>query len=244
MIINKVIKTFLVALSVLFIFFQITEFEYYADISRTALFVLLTILFLKEKDCNCRFFLFFLVAFTLAQVIGLLSWYIVIDYETTVDYFYYLSNGLYILSYVSLILQVISSMNVREVMSRFFIHIFILIVLDIFCVSIVTGTTQGVLNYTEYTIEFIYNTVIMVLLSVALINFMYRDDKKAMNMLVASIFIVFSEIIQLAYFYIAEYKELNVICSVFLVLAFVFFYLQARLQHEEQIDFFEEHLKA
>ena len=98
-----------------------------------------------------------------------------------------------------------------------------------FFVSIVTDTTQNKLTRHEYSLEYFYNAVIMLLVTVALINFMYRENKKAMNLLVGSIFIVFSEVVQMAYFYVAEINILNVLCSVFLILAFLFFYLQANL---------------
>jgi hypothetical protein len=67
-------------------------------------------------------------------------------------------------------------------------------------------------------------------LSVGLINYMYRNDNKSMLFLIGSICIVFSEIIQLAYFYIIKSNDLGFIYSLFLVLAFVFFYLQSQLE--------------
>ena len=67
--------------------------------------------------------------------------------------------------------------------------------------------------------------------SVALIDYMYRNDNKSMLFLLGSICIVFSEIIQLAYYYILEDKNLGFIYSFFLVVAFVFFYLQSQLKH-------------
>ena len=70
----------------------------------------------------------------------------------------------------------------------------------------------------------------MTLLSVALINYMYRNDNKSMLLLLASIFTVFSEIIQLAYYYILEDTNLSFTYSFFMVGAFLFFYLQSQLE--------------
>ena len=122
------------------------------------------------------------------------------------------------------------------IVKKFPAHLVILLVLDIFCWLTVTDTTKGVLTTTEYELEFIYNTVIMLLLTVTLINYIYREDKKSMNLLIGSIFIVFSEVIQLAYFYISAINILNVICSFFLVIAFIFFYLQSRLMYQNNND--------
>jgi hypothetical protein len=50
-----------------------------------------------------------------------------------------------------------------------------------------------------------------------------------MLFLIGTIFIVFSEIIQLAYFYVLESNDLSATYATFLVMAFLFFYLQSQL---------------
>ena len=52
-----------------------------------------------------------------------------------------------------------------------------------------------------------------------------------MLFLLGSICVVFSEIIQLAYYYILNDKNLGFIYSFFLVVAFIFFYLQSQINH-------------
>lgn len=244
MIINKVLKTFLFALGLLFVVLQIAELAVYADLVYALIMIALVALVYNEKVCKCICFKMFLILNALAAIINYSSWNLLPYFdESTLEIvdirIYFVVNGLNILAYLFLIFQIFSSMNVKEVMSRFFIHIFILLVLDIFCIFIVSDTTERAMDDSQYILEFIYNAVIMALLSIALINYMYRDDKKSMNMLVGSIFIVFSEILLLAYFYIAQYNEINVISSIFFILAFIFFYIQARLEHEEHIDLLE-----
>jgi hypothetical protein len=63
---------------------------------------------------------------------------------------------------------------------------------------------------------------------VALLNYMYRSDTKSILFLMASICVVFSEIIQLAYFYVLEASSLGYIYSVLFVTAFILFYLQSQ----------------
>jgi hypothetical protein len=195
------------------------------------------------KSIN-KFFFLFLTLFTLAQLIDFLAYFNKLVVLKNIDYLYYVGNGLIILSYTSLIIIVLKDMNIKEVITKLPAYIVILLVLDIFCVTIVTDTAKGLSVY-QYSLEFIYNAVIMSLLTLSVINYIYRVNKKAMNLLVASIFIVFSETIQLAYFYIIEINLLNVLCSLFLVFAFLFFYLQATLDEEpEELDLFKEHLEA
>jgi hypothetical protein len=177
----------------------------------------------------------FLILFSLADILGFSRQFVSLP-DSSFDYFYYTCNSLYILSYLFLIVQVLKNMNIREVISKFPIHIIILVVLDIFCVSIVTETTKGSLSIYEYSLEFLYNAVMMSLLTLAVINYINKEDKQAMNLLVGSIFIVFAEMIQLAYFYVSSINFLNVLCSLFLVLAFAFFYLQANESDSESVD--------
>lgn len=244
MIIKRIIGTFLVILSLLFVYLQIVNLEYYGDFVKTLLLLGLTALFFFHEECDCKLFKLFLLVYALGEVISFSGWFIDIDYEVQPDYFYYIANSLYILAYTLLIGQILFRLNLRKIVSKYFVVILILIVLDIFCVSIVTATAEGVLTVYEYILEYLYNTVIMVLLSVAMINFMYRDDKRSINLLIASIFIVFSEIIQLAYFYVAEYDELNIVSSVLFILAFVFLYLHAKLKNEEPVDLLERSLEV
>ncbi|WP_296385933.1 hypothetical protein [Winogradskyella sp.] len=147
------------------------------------------------------------------------------------DYYYYGANLLYIVSYMFLIFKILRGLDLKAVFSELSIPILILVVLDVFCVSIVSATTENVFSFYEYALEYGYNAVIMILLSVTLINYMYRNDNKSMLFLVGAICIVFSEIIQLSYYYILENNnDLGFIYSFFLVVAFVFLYLQSQLE--------------
>ena len=140
--------------------------------------------------------------------------------------------------------MVVKSMNIRDVITKLPAHIVILVILDIFCVTIVTDTAVEDLSIYQYALEFLYNAVIMTLLTFSVINYIYKVDKRAMNLLLGSIFIVFSEMIQLAYYYVLDINVLNVFCSLFIVLAFFFFYLQATLTETEEYSNFREHLEA
>jgi len=136
-------------------------------------------------------------------------------------------------------------MNLKRVITKLAPHFVILIILDIFCVTIVTGTAENELNIYQYALEFLYNAVIMTLLTLAVINYIYKVDKRAMNLLIGALFIVFSEVIQLAYYYVLEENNmLNILCSLFFVIAFLFLYLQEVLEETEELSTFREHLEA
>ncbi|MFC4722137.1 hypothetical protein ACFO5O_07380 [Geojedonia litorea] len=237
---KSILVASLIILSLVFIGLQILKQEVYASGTRTLILLLLTALCCFEGKVKKGYFFLFLVTFSLAELLNFVAWFVTPEFRASLDYFYFIGNGLYILSYVFLIIEVIKNLNIRDVIAKFPVHIIILVVLDIFCVTIVTDTTKGTLSISEYSLEFVYNTVIMSLLTIAVINYIYKDDKKAMNLLVGSIFIVFSEIIQLAYFYVIDFNVLNVLCSLLLVLAFLFLYLHARLPDIDQEALLED----
>jgi cbb3-type cytochrome oxidase subunit 3 len=234
--VRKILITILIILSVSFLGLQVLQFETQASALRALLLIVLTVFYYLTIKDKKRFFYLFLVSFTIAEILNFTSMFVSFVSENGADYSYYLTNALYILSYIFLIIKVLGDMNLKEIIRKFPIHIIVLLVLDVFCVITVTETTKGLLSNAEYALEFSYNTIIMLLLTITLINYIYREDKKSMNLLIGSIFIVFSEVIQLAYFYISAINILNVICSFFLVMAFIFFYLQSRLIYQKNDD--------
>ncbi|APY07450.1 hypothetical protein BWZ20_03665 [Winogradskyella sp. J14-2] len=231
MLVNKILKILLLLLGGVFVVLQGFAYEAQGAAVSAVMFVLLTILYCRWTKDKSKYFFWFLVIFTIGHLLSYASWYVPLIEEGEIDYYYYCSNILFIVAYLCLIIKVLSSINIGKAFRELSIPIIILIVLDVFCVVIVTDATGGILSTYEYILEFVYNGVTMALLSVALIDYMYRNDNKAMLFLIGSICVVFSEIIQLAYYYIIDDKNLGFIYSFFLVVAFVFFYLQSQISH-------------
>lgn len=231
MLINRSLKVLLLLLGGIFIVLQGLAFELEGAAVSAVMLVILTFIYCKWTDKKSKLFFWFLVVFTIADVLSYSSWFFEPIERYEIDLFYYAANILYIISYIFLILRITSELDFKKVFTELTIPLIILISLDVFCVVLVTDTTKGALDISQYILEFIYNAVIMALLSVALINYMYRNDNKSMLILIGSICIVFSEIIQLAYYYILEDdRSLGFIYSFFLVIAFLFFYLQSQVQ--------------
>ena len=232
MLVNKILKVVLLLLGGAFIALQGFAYEVEGAAVSTLMLILLTVLYCKWTENKYRYFFWFLVIFAAANLLSYSAYYSSEILEEQIDYYYYGGNILYITSYILLIIGILRRLDLKKVFSELSISILILVALDAFCVSIVSATTEGVLSVYQNYLEFTYNAVIMTLLSAALINYMYRNDNKSMLFLVASIFIFFSEIIQLAYYYILlEDKNLGFIYSFLLVVAFLFFYIQSQLEY-------------
>lgn len=230
MLVNKILKVVLLLLGGSFIALQSFAYEVEGAIIGSLMLLLLTILYCRWTENKSNLFFWFLVVFTGAEIFGCISYFSSGIPEGQIDYYYYGSNILYITSYIILIIRILKGLDLRQVFVELTIPILVLVVLGVFCVSVVSATTENVLSVYQNYLEFTYNAVIMTLLSVALINYMYRNDNKSMLFLIASIFIFFSEIIQLAYYYILEDDNLGFIYSLLLVIAFLFFYLQSQLE--------------
>lgn len=235
MLVNKIIKLVLLLLGGIYIVLEGLALEQEGAILSTITLVLLTWLYVGWSKHKSRFFLWFLIAFTLSKLLSLFAWYGPKFEIAGADYYYYVANILYILAYLFLIIKISRSLNFKKVFSELTIPILVLIVLDIFCVSLITDTAQSSFSYYQYILEFTYNAVVMLLLSFALINYMYRNNNKSMLFLIGSIFIVFSEIIQLAYYYILPEDSLGYAYAFFLVVAFVFLYMQSQFKVTEPI---------
>lgn len=227
MIARRILIAILVTSAVVFLGLQTFGLEVEAAGVRALLFVLLVTLYWYSVREKQFFFLMFLILYALAEILNFVSWLAPAISDNEIDYLYFVTNSIYILSYIFLILRIFTSINLLEVSKKYPLHILILIILDVLSVVVVTNTAMDKLTYHAYYVEFVYNTVIMVLLNAALINYIHKDDKKAFNLLIGAIFIFFSEVIQLAYFYVSDINLLNVMCSLFLVLAFYLFYIQS-----------------
>ncbi|WP_439152732.1 hypothetical protein [Winogradskyella sp.] len=242
MLTNKIIKVLLLLLGGFYILLQGFGLDLESSILSTIMVITVIVLYNKTVEDTNKYFFYFLVAFAIGKIISLFAYYGPIIGANEMDYYYFFANFLYILSYIFLIVKILKDLDLKIIFTQFFIPIFILVVLDVFCVSIITATTEATLSFYEYTLEYIYNGVIMILLSAALINYMYRNDNKSMLFLIGSICIVFSEIIQLAYYYILEESALRFIYSFFLVIAFLFYYLQSQLKFEGPVPAYNEEL--
>lgn len=235
--VGKFLGALILALSLFFLGLQFKGLEIEAAGVRALTVTLLTVLYVIRIKNKHPFFFLFLVFFAISEILNYVTWVVNLDFTSEIDYFYYIGNGLYILAYLFLIARIALAMNFRKAFLKFPIQIGLLAILGIFFVYFVSDTTRKELTLNEYYLELMYNAVVMFLMAIALVSYMYRDDKKSMNLLIGAICIMFSEVIQLAYFYIADINLLNVLCSMFLVFAFLFFYLQCRLKHREIIDY-------
>lgn len=241
---TKFLLGVIIALVVTFIGLRIFQQEMIADYIRPVILPLVAVYYCMTGNCKKSNLFYFLVFYAIAELLGIFYYYATIS-ELVDNIMYFGCNSLYIIAYIFLMLEVMKSMNITEIINRFAVHIIILVALDIYCIILVSDVaikSDNLVTIYDHALEFIYNAVIMFLLTVTLINYLARDSKKAMNLLLGALCIVFSEVIQVAYYYVSEINILSVIYSVLLVLAFLFFIIQTKMSYAES-SLYEQQVK-
>lgn len=232
---TKLLGSLIVILTITFLSFQVLDFEIATDIVRFPIVPLLTYLYVLKFNDTKSFFFWFLCFYAIGELLAGVGILYYINGSQFIDYLqFYGGNLCFILSYLSLFFEINKNVSLNKIIKRFPVHLIILLALDIYSVVLVSDISlkSGYLTSTlDFVIEVVYNIVIMLLLTMALVNYISRDSKKAMNLLVGALCIVFSEVIQVAYFYVSERIVLGVVYSVLLVLAFVLFYIQSGMSY-------------
>ena len=229
---SKLLVGFALLCFVLYFVFQLSESYYWSDVFRALIIPLITLLYFINVKKKSVYFSGFLTLYSVSELLTLISPYLSID----VDYF--LGNTLYISAYILLIYEILKSMSFGYVLRNYSIHLVVLTALSAYIVSVLLKITSPYTSGKEFIVEFIYNLVTLILLSVSLINFLYRDSKKALLMFFGSLCIVFSEMFQIAYFYIYTNllmtEILNLSYTALLIASFCFFYSQSKLEKSER----------
>ena len=235
--INKILLAMLLALVAIYFGFIVFRQDVLTDYVRPFILPLVLAIYCSN-GCDKRTpFFWFLALYAIGEIISIAYYYS--EFEILVeDILYYACNTLYILAYIFLTIEVIRNIDLSNIIKRFAVHLLILLALDIYCVILVTEvaiSSGQLVSVFDYVVEFIYNVVIMALLTITLINYLHRDTKKAMNLLIGALCIVFSEVMQVAYYYVSELGILFIAYNLLLILAFYFFYIQIGMTPIAQI---------
>lgn len=215
-----------------FIVSQFTNHRHLATVFDALILPLITISYFLGDHKKKLFFIVFLVAYSISDLMVLIVKFI----PYTV--YYYLGNSLYILAYLSLLMKILKSLSFFEIIKNFKLHLVVLIALNIYIAYVLQVIVNPYVSMTnEYFVEIVYNISMLLLLSSSLLNYFYRDDKKSLFMFLGSLSIVFSEVIGVAYMYVAQQNLLNFLSTTLTVLAFYFFCKQTKFKHEEANQF-------
>ncbi|MFD1614265.1 hypothetical protein [Gelatiniphilus marinus] len=216
---------------ILFVVFQFSGKAVVAESFSSIIFPLIAVLYYQSVTPKTLFFCLFLISYSLSELI-----FFVVDYVPYL-YFYFTGNILSLLSYAFLIVEVCKLLCAMHVLKNFKIHIVVLIGLNTYIAFILQEAIGPYLDLTlECLVEITYNVVMLLLLSVALLGYIYKDDKKSLFFFFGALCIVFGEVINVAYLYVSHQNLFNFLSVSLFVLAFYFLYQQAKLKPIETKD--------
>ncbi|GGK15195.1 hypothetical protein GCM10007962_06740 [Yeosuana aromativorans] len=229
---SKVLVGIILLVYLAFIVSQFSNHHYLATVFDALILPLITITYFIGDHKKQVLFIVFLLAYSISDLMVLIVDHI--PYEL----YYYIGNGLYILAYLTLLVKVLKSLSFLEIIKNFKLHLIVLIGLNVYIAYVLQVIVNPYVSMTnEYFVEIIYNVSMLLLLSASLLAYFYKDNKKSLFMFLGSLSIVFSEVIGVAYMYVAQQNLLNFISTTLTILAFYFFCKQTKLSNEEVNQF-------
>ena len=111
-------------------------------------------------------------------------------------------------------------------------HSVVILIFAVLCANYLTSLVTIGFGF-QLMIEILYNIVLMLLISLALLNFFSRSTAKSMYLLLGAACLVFSEILVVADMYIDNMTIFNNTYSFLFVAGLFFVFKQAFLEHQE-----------
>lgn len=201
-----------------------------ANTSRALIVPLFTVLYFINKKNVSPYFSLFLVSYSISDLISIVGFSIRLEWE------YYIGNALYIMAYIALTYEILRSINMKHILKQFKIHVIVLCIVNVYVNYVLIKFQPEYFSTTDFAMELLYNIATVILVSISLLNYFYRDDNKALLLFMGSLAVAVSEVIQIAYYYIVDRSDSNVLIvsySLFLILGFYFYYTQSKLDYEE-----------
>ena len=228
---SKVLVGFVLICYFLFAIFEFSGNEmmsYYFHSFIVPLITIIYILFVKRKS---KLFLLFLIFYSISDILGIIISNMPYDESQYLyDFEYYVGNGLYIIAYTFLIIEIGKSLNFKHVIKHFKMHLIVLSALNVYLLYVLHAIINpNLVQENDYYLEFIYNIVVLLLLSIALLNYFYKDNKKSLYLFLGALCLVFSEVMDIAYIYVDQRCFLNFLATTLALGGFYFLYQQSKL---------------
>ena len=226
---SKILVGLVLLIYILSVLFQYGGESIIANSLKSFILPIITVLYFLTVKSKTLFFSLFLVIYSFSDLMIFVEPYI----PSNVDY--YLGNSLYILAYTFLFIEVCKSVSIFYILRHYKIHLFILTILNIYIIYVLLVIVNPyILKTNQYYMELTYNIIMLLVLSLTLINYFYRDNVKSLYLFLGALCIVFGEVIWVAYIYISERDLLNILSSALYILSFYFFYRQSELFYEDR----------
>lgn len=210
--------------------------DFSAVLSKLELLVvpIITMVYLFNSKNKTIFFSLFFITYAVSDIFNL------IDGESLYEPIYFVCNGLYVVAYIFLLIEILNSMNINNILKNFLFQFLVLIILAIYLFvvlyKIVTPLTfeTNTINLVRF-VEHVYNLVLLFILVTSFLNYLEKETTKSLLFFLACLSIVFSELLLIGYYYLLEKEILNYSAIILNVLAFILFYYQSKLKYKEVV---------
>ena len=147
----------------------------------------------------------------------------------------YGANYLIIATYLSLIIFLVKDLEIKKIFKDFKLPMIVLVVFNVYIIyalnEMILEDPKVETSSLEFVTNVIYNVFIQLVLSLALIHYLYHQTKQSLLLFLASVCIVFSEMVQVAYLFISSEQILEIIYSMLMGLGFYFLYVYIKIRH-------------
>lgn len=225
----KVLASIIGSIYALFVYFLFSDSLYYADSASALILPILTLAYFCNVEKRSLYFVLFLVFYSISDLM------IIISDKLTYDFDYYVGNSLYILAYIALTIEIARNISFTYIFKHHLFSVIVLFALNSYIAYILSKIINPHLEFgSQYVLEIIYNISMLTILSIALLNYFYKDSRKAFYLLIGAICIVFAEVINVAYLYITHQNLLNFFTISLGLVGFYFLYEQAKLKYRQK----------
>jgi len=218
----KLIKRAVLFLAILFVISVLFGFTLMSTITKAFIFPIFLYLYLSESEVKSKSFIGFLTIFSIAGIYA-----VIVALNAT--FYSHLGSIPYVVAYICLLIYIIKGFDFKELFKRFKYYLLVLVAFNIYVIFIlnqmILEDESLKVNTLEFMFEGMYNLCVLLVLSFSLLNYLYHDSKTSFLLFVASVCIVFSEMVQVAYIFISADYILNVAYSTLLIIGFYFVYM-------------------
>lgn len=241
---SNILIGFIIMLCVAFTVFEFKQEYFLSQFFRGLIVPLFALLYFNNVKRRSFYFTWFLILYSISELLVFSDLFFDFSKMTEAellkfdDIYYTIGNTLYITAYIFLLIDVLRTIDLKMVFKNYKIHLIVLTALNIYIIDVLLNIVDSVVEGSYlYYIELIYNIVMLLVLTTCLISYFYNDNKKSLFLFFGSICIVFSEVIQVAYYYISDKDLLNFLQTFLFVLAFGFFHFQSKIRNKK-VQFF------
>ncbi|WP_044398693.1 hypothetical protein [Lacinutrix sp. Hel_I_90] len=230
---KKELKCILIStvVSLMIVLSSVFGFEKFSNSFELLVVPIITIIYLWKVRPKAINFTFFMVFYTLGDLVWISG------IEAKYDFFYYVTNGLFILGYVFLLVEIFKNINFKRVLIAHGLEFFVLIVLLIYMMYVLIKIVKPATFVTDYKLavqilELIYNSILLLLLTSSVLYYIQDTTKKNLVFFLGCTLLVFSELVLIGYYYMVDDIRLSYVSTSLYIFGFLLLYYQTLMKKE------------